>query len=117
MPRRFRRTLALSAVAQAKETQPSEDESLRRSKREYMRRWRSDPAHQASERERRLERYYDRKLRILSDDGEIPTNVSQGGLCGFCHRLPSITEVPRLVVAGSGRDGYVQIVVPYCGMC
>jgi hypothetical protein len=116
MPRRFRRAVALRSAAQKEETQQAGDESLRR-KREYMRRWRSNPAHQAQERERRQTRYYDRKVRNLSDEVEIPTGVVPGDRCGFCHRLPSVTEVQRLAIRGSGRDGYVEIAVPYCGTC
>jgi len=117
MPRRFRRAVALGGKRTTEEGQRPMEETARSSKREYMRRWRSDPAHQAQERERRLERYYDRKLRILSDDGETRTEACPDGLCGFCHRLPSITEVQRLVVSGMGKDGYVPILVPYCGTC
>jgi hypothetical protein len=86
-------------------------EEKRRYKREFMRRWRSDPAHQERERARRQRDTFARKIRRAN---EIDTSSP---LCGFCHSRRSVTEVMRLKVSNETRSGFVSARLPYCGFC
>lgn len=81
-------------------------ESKREYNREYMRRWRSDPAHRERERVSRVEWNYARKLRRP----EAPARP----LCAFCHERAPVGQVARLVAT---PGGFRAVRVPYCGQC
>ena len=85
--------------------------------RRYMRRWRSDPAHEAREREKRRQWYYERKAREAR--GELPPFTNDHGqpVCGFCWKSPPVTQISRLRVCEDASGGYVQLRIPYCGQC
>jgi hypothetical protein len=78
----------------------------RRNNRNYMRRWRADPRHRARERIRSS------RLRVTHKCGEAV--VRGKPVCGFCHLREPVRQVRRLKPS---RIGYVEVVVPYCGVC
>ena len=88
------------------------DEGRRRYNREYMRRWRANPANLARERANRKEWHYLRKLR--SAMAPLPEGRL---LCAFCHRRASVRRVSRLEVVQGIPGGFVEVKVPYCGEC
>jgi hypothetical protein len=80
-------------------------EEHRRYNREYMRRWRADPGHRERERASRDRCQYKRKLRKAA---------RRGPACGFCHQRRPKWKVVRLRPI---EQGFVRVVVPYCGQC
>lgn len=101
---------------QQKTQEPPCDEQ-RQYNREYMRRWRADPSHQAHERDKRQQWYYDRKLRKAQQNCDPYTNDRGVTVCGFCRLRPSLETVVRLRICDSAPGGYVRIRMPYCGQC
>jgi hypothetical protein len=71
-------------------------EKRRKYNRLYMRSWRADPSHQASERENRQRWHYERKLRETLRAHHRCANDRGDALCGFCRKSPPITKVWRL---------------------
>lgn len=99
----------------------SSDESriatTRQYNREYMRRWRSDLRHQLRERHLREQWYFERKRRDAVREYRPYTNAHGDRVCGFCRRLPPVSEVVRLRISSAAPGGYVEVRVPYCGEC
>lgn len=85
--------------------------------REYMRAWRADPRHQSNERATRQKSYFDRKLREALRERRPFTNDMGLPVCGFCGKLPPVSEIVRLRIRESSRGEYVQVRIPYCGQC
>lgn len=92
-------------------------ERRRRCNRCYMRRWRTDPAHEALERENRRQWYYERKAREARDKLPPFTNDRGEPVCGFCWKSPPVTQILRLRVCEDVPHGYVEVRIPYCGQC
>lgn len=91
-------------------------EKKRLYKREYMRRWRGDPAHQELERARRRSDSGERKLRKFAHD-DLVLKRSGVPVCGICHARRSVTEVTRLRISEDAPYSYVAMRLPYCGQC
>jgi ribosomal protein L32 len=89
----------------------------RRYNRLYMRAWRADPAHTASERANRARWHYQRKLREALRDSKVGTEKVAHPVCGFCRRYPPVAIVRRLEIRDLAPTGYVGVRVPYCGEC
>jgi hypothetical protein len=89
----------------------------RRYNRLYMRSWRSDPRHQAREREHREQWHYERKLRNALRTCDPYADDRAEPVCGFCHKNPPVTRVWRLEIRDLAPRGYVEVRVPYCGQC
>ena len=98
-------------------TEEPQFDGQRQYKREYMRRWRADPGHQAHERGKRKEWYHDRKSRETQQGCGPYMNDCGEPVCGFCHLRPSLETVVRLQVCDSAPGGYVKVRIPYCGQC
>lgn len=93
-------------------------EHRRQYNREYMRRWRSRPENLAREKMHRQGWYYARKLRsTLEDPDSKPTRHAARPLCLLCRLRRSVCRVQRLVVVEGRPGGFVEISVPYCGVC
>jgi hypothetical protein len=95
-------------------SEPTDTQKKREYNRRFMRRWRSDPAHQALERERRRQRYClgPNSQRLHRSGAEVPPPKGIKK-CRLCSR-PAAKEVTRLEAVG-GR--YVEMRIPYCGIC
>ena len=85
--------------------------------RDYMRTWRSDPRHRDRERATRRKAYYARKLRQAREDEMCCAETTHASLCGFCGKLPPISEVLRLRIREDTHGAYVEVRIPYCGQC
>ena len=92
-------------------------ELKRRYKRDYMRRWRSDPRNAAQEAEARRQGYYDRKCRraIAQEVEEARKPVVPA--CGICGRRPPVCEIERLVILADKNGSFAPVRIPYCGIC
>jgi hypothetical protein len=97
--------MATGAISRLEATDAHLAEERRRYKREYMRRWRADPLHRGRERANRERSQYKRKLRKAA---------RRGPACGFCHQRRPKWKVVRLRPIA---QGFVKVVVPYCGQC
>jgi len=84
----------------------------RASKREYMRRWRTDPANRDRERLYEAGIRESRKLRDLQRDAARSTVNPK--ICGCCRRLKAVTKIERMRAT---EEGFAPVVVPYCGQC
>jgi hypothetical protein len=92
-------------------------ELKRRYKRDYMRRWRSDPRNAAQEAEARRQGYYDRKCRrALAQEAEETRSAAEPA-CGICGRKPPVCEIERLVILADKNGSFVPVRIPYCGIC
>jgi hypothetical protein len=98
-------------------TQEAPFDEQRHYNREYMRRRRADPSHQARERGKRRQSYYDRKLREAEQQPGPYANDRGEPVCGFCRLRPPLQTVLRLQISDSAPGGYVKIRIPYCGQC
>ena len=78
----------------------------RRYSRDYMRRWRADPCNRNRERGMWQRWGFEQKCREASEPARP--------VCALCHRRTPVMKVPRLQPA---RGGYVEVLVPYCGVC
>jgi hypothetical protein len=82
--------------------------------RAYMRRWRSRPGN----RRRELDRQ--RRVRMA---GKINDARKMGPkLCGYCNARRAVRVVTRLEILESAesegsRSGFIEVRVPYCGVC
>ncbi|MBZ5503755.1 MAG: hypothetical protein LAN59_16225 [Acidobacteriia bacterium] len=85
--------------------------------RDYMRRRRADPAFQAAEHERRQRQYYARKARRAEFQAGQSTNLRGEEVCAYCGRRPPVEHVMRLQICEQAPDGYVEVRIPYCGLC
>ena len=85
--------------------------------REYMRTWRSDPRHRQRERVTRQKAYYARKLRDAIEYEMRVAASTDNPVCGFCGKLPPVTEVIRLRIREDTDGAYVPVRIPYCGQC
>ena len=83
----------------------------------YMRAWRADPRHRASELTNRHRWHYERKLRSVQRDRRPFTDDSGHPVCGFCRKDPPVREVMRLRITADAAARFVQVCVPYCGHC
>jgi hypothetical protein len=92
-------------------------ERRRRYNRRYMRHWRANLAHEALEREKRRQWYYERKAREAWEKLPPFTNNRGEPVCGFCWKRPPVTQILRLRISENGPHGYVQVRIPYCGQC
>lgn len=92
-------------------------EVRRRYNREYMRRWRTDPRNRLRNLEDRMRWYYERKVRDAMRPGAGPAPVNGKSICGFCHRGLAVRQVARLQVSSGLLERFVEVVVPYCGVC
>lgn len=124
--RRNAREAALLAVTSKRETDRSAGEARkaaflreahRRRNRLYMRRWRSDPRHRSRAREENKQWYLNRKLREAQEPTRRHCTERGEPTCGFCHRRPPVGPVTRLRVSNDPRKGFVEVQVPYCGIC
>jgi len=97
---------------------PSVRDALkRRYKRDYMRRWRSDPRNIAQEAVARKQGYYERKCRRVLQALGASAAEPPAPVCGFCgHRAP-ICEVERLSIGTDPKGSFTRVLVPYCGNC
>lgn len=97
---------------------PSVRDALkRRYKRDYMRRWRSDPRNVAQEAATRKRDYYERKCRRVLQALGAGAATPLAPVCGFCgHRAP-ICEVERLAIGTDAKGSFTPVRVPYCGTC
>jgi hypothetical protein len=113
--------LLQSSVTGSALTRCSEDEPAdkRRQNREFMRRWRANPVHLAAEQARRRERYYAvQKQRGIERMSRSPqTRERDRKLCGLCSKRLAVRNIARLQVSDASADGYVKVVIPYCGHC
>jgi hypothetical protein len=97
---------------------PSVRDALkRRCKRDYMRRWRSDPRNVAQEAAARKRDYYERKCRRVLQAMGARAAAPPAPVCSFCgHRAP-ICEVERLAIGTDAKGSFTPVRVPYCGHC
>jgi hypothetical protein len=99
------------------QTKEPQFDGRRQYKREYMRRWRTDPGHLAHERGKRKEWYHDRKSRGAQQNRSPSPSDCGEPVCGFCRLRPSLKNVMRLQICDSAPGGYVKVRIPYCGQC
>jgi len=92
-------------------------EKRRRYNRLYMRSWRADPHNRSRDRDMRQHWDYRRKLREAQQHQLPFTNDCGDPVCGFCGKNPPVREVMRLRVCETARRGFVQVRIPYCGLC
>ena len=92
-------------------------ELQKRKKREYMRRWRSNPANAAHEAEARRREYYDRKYRRALAESLAETRNPAEPVCGMCGRKAPVCEVERFVILADKHGTFAPVRVPYCGVC
>jgi hypothetical protein len=85
--------------------------------REYMRRWRSDPRNRLRNLEDRMRWYYERKLRDALRPEPDPAAHHHKRGCGFCHRRPAVRQIMRLQVSNGPLEPFIEVRVPYCGVC
>jgi hypothetical protein len=90
-------------------------EERRRSKRQYMRAWRSNPGHLARHRVQRRIWEVARKLRNADVAMDPGTSALGKPICGCCGKRSPVTHVTRLRIGADGRFKHVEI--PYCGIC
>ena len=96
---------------------PDLREVKRRYNREYMRRWRTDSRNRLRNLEDRTRWYYERKLRdALRPEPERVLLHHKPG-CGFCHRRPAVCQIMRLQVSEGLLEPFIEVRVPYCGVC
>jgi hypothetical protein len=93
----------------------AELEKRRRSNRDYMRAWRSNPCRAARQQASRSIWDAARKLRNAGKAMEPFTTVSGKPICGFCGKRAPLTYASRLRLGPDGKFRRVEI--PYCGMC
>jgi hypothetical protein len=86
-------------------------------KREYMRRWRSDPDHQRQERLNREQWYQRRKEHIPKLLPHARSRRRSRPTCGICRKRAPVTEIVRLQIRDDAPGGYRQVRIPYCGEC
>ncbi|MGH9692346.1 MAG: hypothetical protein ACRD4C_14920 [Candidatus Acidiferrales bacterium] len=99
------------------ESRADATEDKREYNREFMRRWRSDPIHQAREREKRRQWYYNRqKQRTLGQTDSGGVTQGAAAFCAFCWR-PAVCKIARLRMCDGAPRGYVEVRIPYCGEC
>jgi hypothetical protein len=89
----------------------------RRYKREYMRRWRSDPRNLERELHTRLRAELTRRVRPMYGERRLYFNRRGQPVCGFCWQRAPIKMQERLRVSEAARDGYVKVLIPCCGEC
>jgi hypothetical protein len=93
-------------------------EARRRIRREWMRRWRRDPAHRRIENERRQD--YNVRRREIYKRRRAEEARQRPPRCHWCQRKP-VELVERNVlhpVRGHNREWEpVPALVPYCGEC
>ncbi len=92
-------------------------EHRRQYRREYMRRRRACPELQAAERDRRQRAYYARKARRAQFQPGQNTNLRGEEVCAYCGRRPPVEHVMRLQISEQASDGFVEVRLPYCGLC
>lgn len=92
-------------------------ERRREYNRLYMRAWRADPHHRASELTNRQRWHYERKLRSIQCERRPFTDDSGHPVCGFCRKDPPVRVVMRLRITADAAARFVPIRVPYCGHC
>lgn len=85
--------------------------------REYMRRWRMNPAHLMAEHTARQRAYQTRKERKAQFKPGEHVNERGEPVCAFCGMRPPVENVTRLQVCDLAPDGYVEVLIPYCGYC
>jgi hypothetical protein len=86
-------------------------------KREYMRRWRSDPANAAQEAAARRREYYDRKCRRAAAETIAEAHNPAEPVCGMCGRKAPVCEIERFVILADKHGTFAPVRVPYCGVC
>jgi hypothetical protein len=87
-------------------------EKRRRSNRQYMRAWRSNPSHLARHRLKRCIWEAARKLR----NADAAANPStRKAICGCCGKRMPVTHVSRLQIGADGE--FQRVETPYCGIC
>ena len=86
-------------------------------RRDYMRRRRADPTFQAAERDRRQRQYYVRKACRAQVQPGRNTNVRGDEVCAYCGRRPPVEYVVRLQIREQFPDDYMEVRIPYCGLC
>ena len=96
---------------------PLQESLKRRYKRDYMRRWRSDPRHVAHEAAARKRDYYARKCRRVLAQLNAATREPQVPACGLCGRKNPVCEIERLVIGADALGTFTRVRVPYCGVC
>jgi hypothetical protein len=100
---------------QAAEAEAAEER--RRYNREFMRRWRSDPLHQAVERAKRRHSYArEKRRRAVERRNRRQACNGNPAHCAFCSR-PAVRQIVRLRPSADAPEGYVKIRIPYCGEC
>jgi hypothetical protein len=98
----------------------SHDASLRADRqynRNYMRRWRADPAHRERENANRCRWACERKELVVEEPRHAFTNWRGERVCGFCKKRPPKGQILRLEASAAAPDQYVEVLIPYCGMC
>lgn len=96
---------------------PLEESLKRRCKRDYMRRWRSDPRNVAHEAAARKRDYYARKCRRVLAQLNAATRDHPVRMCGLCGRKNPVCEIERLVIGADALGTFTRVRVPYCGVC
>ena len=94
---------------QAREVSPQgerQQQALRRAKREYMRRWRANPANRARVTAMHQRQTAKRKADHSRDTGEAT--------CGFCFMRTPVASVERLIATPAG---FKPVDVPCCAAC
>ena len=100
--------------------QENHDESRERRrlyKRNYMRRWRANPSRQAENRESRQRAYYAQKALRARRYPDPYTNLRGERVCGYCGNRPAVDDVFRLQICEHAPEGYIEVLIPYCGQC
>ena len=88
-----------------------------RYKREYMRRWRSDPRNFERELHTRLRAQLARRVRPMYGERRLYLNRRGRPVCGFCWHRPPIKLQERLRISEDARSEFVKVLIPCCGEC
>lgn len=81
-------------------------ETMLQEHREYMKRWRANPANRERVVEARQRQNAKRKIESSRNAGGI--------VCAFCHTRPPVKRIERLVAT---RESFRSVFVPCCADC